>query len=470
MPRNQSLVSITANNTLQHEKKMEHLKNFHLANRWRAFSQPWDDMEESDIEASEHESEANPSAKMAPWVRFVTSSKFDIVSGMLVLLNCVCMACELEYSGIRAHASLMNQPSPHSQALSASFTNAEHAFVGIFTVELILRMLAYGTKWFTRSNCLDFFVVFMSILENYAFASMGLHFPNVSALRLLRLTKLVKAVRIMRVMQAFRPLRVLVLTIGSSVGALGWSMILLTLLQFMTSIGMTQLMQDFVRDESQNREVREQVYSYFGRWTNSMLTMFEITVAPGGWAKVGRLIILQVNEWYALFFMVYVWVVTFAIIRVISAIFLSQTMAIAARDHDFTCHERIMKHDRDVLRLKAIFEEGDRDTGGSLSRREFEQVLKDSRVQAWLAQLELEVNEVRGLFLLLDDGDGNLSFEEFMSGIMRLRGGAKNVDLITLLYENKKIHMELIEIRDALGLPVNSTDGQDFKPPQVNKP
>jgi len=295
--------------------------------------------------------------------------------------------------------------------------------------------------------------------------------PNVSALRLLRLTRLVKAVRVMRVMQAFHPLRVLVLAITSSVGALGWSMILLTLLQFMTSIGMTQLMQDFVMDETKDHRLRKQIYLYFGRWSYSMLTMFEITVAPGGWVKIGRIIIMQVSEWYAVFFMLYVWLVTFAVIRVITAIFLRQTMAVASRDHEVTYHERVTKHDRDVLHLKKIFEEGDKDIGGSLTREEFDKLLKDTRVQAWLSDLELEVSEVRGLFWLLDDGDGYLSFEEFMSGVLRLRGAARNVDLITLLYENKKIHLELLALREDMGFPLNSIriNMQDLKHSRIHE-
>lgn len=42
-------------------------------------------------------------------------------------------------------------------------------------------------------------------------------------------------------MRVFEKLRILMLSIASSVGALGWSIVFLSLLQIMASVGMTQV-------------------------------------------------------------------------------------------------------------------------------------------------------------------------------------------------------------------------------------
>jgi len=50
------------------------------------------------------------------------------------------------------------------------------------------------------------------------------------------------------------------------------------------------------------------------------------------------------------------------------------------------------------------------------------------------------VYEVGQLFQLLDKaGDGMVTFEEFSNGIMRLRGGAKSIDLISVLCQNAEM-------------------------------
>merc|ERR1712224_1155991 len=58
--------------------------------------------------------------------------------------------------------------------------------------------------------------------------------------------------------------------------------------------------------------------------------------------------------------------------------------------------------------------------------------------------LELEVNEAKGLFRLLDiEGAGEVPIEDFVLGCMRLKGTAKNVDVVTLMYENKRMMHEM---------------------------
>ena len=54
------------------------------------------------------------------------------------------------------------------------------------------------------------------------------------------------------------------------------------------SIFMTQLLLDLQLDETQDLELRKKVYTWYGTWSRSALTMFEMTLAPGAWAKSGN--------------------------------------------------------------------------------------------------------------------------------------------------------------------------------------
>merc|ERR1719161_2935788 len=188
---------------------------------------------------------------------------------------------------------------------------------------------------------------------------------------------------------------------------------------------MTQFVHEYIIDEDNPLGLREDLFEWFGRFSNSMLTMFEITLAPGAWSKIGRRLIYEVNPLYALFFIPYGWVVSFALVRVISAIFLKQTLAVASSDPETALHERQKKRAKEVIQLQKIFACADRDRGGTVTAEELLSIMEDRRIASMLAHLELDVHEVKHLFELLDDGDGSVSSEEFISGVLRMRGVAK---------------------------------------------
>ena len=39
----------------------------------------------------------------------------------------------------------------------------------------------------------------------------------------------------------------------------------------------------------------------------------------------------------------------------------------------------------------------------------------------------------------MDNGEGSVPFDEFLTGLMRIRGSAKGVDLVGLLYVSRKL-------------------------------
>ena len=70
--------------------------------------------------------------------------------------------------------------------------------------------------------------------------------------------------------------------------------------------------------------------------------------------------IFDVNSLYVFFFIPYVWGVTFAIVRVISAIFLKETLAAAESDQETAIAEKMKKKDKDINNLRKIFMEADK--------------------------------------------------------------------------------------------------------------
>merc|ERR1719261_1677842 len=99
--------------------------------------------------------------------------------------------------------------------------------------------------------------------------------------------------------------------------------------------------------------------------------MYEITLAPGAWAKVGRKLIFDVHWAYALVFVPYGWLVSFTIVRVISALFLKQVLAAAAVDPEGAMNEKMRKRAREMRELGRLFQQADTDGGGQVGLDEF---------------------------------------------------------------------------------------------------
>merc|ERR1719313_1868401 len=129
--------------------------------------------------------------------------------------------------------------------------------------------------------------------------------------------------------------------------------------------------------------------------------MFQMTVAPGGFVQPCRLL-WGISRVYVFFFIPYTWGVTFAIIRVITAMFLKETLAVAAQDQENAVMEREKKKKRDVEHLRVIFEEADMDGNYAVTEDEFRVLLESPKIRHWLGVLELEVRDVHSLFKLLD--------------------------------------------------------------------
>jgi len=157
-----------------------------------------------------------------------------------------------------------------------------------------------------------------------------------------------------------------------------------------------------------------------------------------------------VSIWYAWFFMSYVTLVIFAIIRIITAIFLKETLATAAGDAALAVQEKVRSKEKYVSSLEDIFLEADDDGNGVITRAEMDRAVSNPVVLHYLSILEIEVHEVEPLFDLLDDGDGQVTIKEFCQGIMRLKGQARSLDVISIMHDANIIMTQCREVKRSL--------------------
>ena len=80
---------------------------------------------------------------------------------------------------------------------------------------------------------------------------------------------------------------------------------------------LSTLAYDFIVDVSRDAEIREQIFRYYGTFTRASLTMFEILF--GNFGPPARVLVENVTEWFAPFFLGYRCVFLYATLNVINA-------------------------------------------------------------------------------------------------------------------------------------------------------
>merc|ERR1740121_1193681 len=87
-----------------------------------------------------------------------------------------------------------------------------------------------------------------------------------------------------------------------------------------------------------------------------------------------------------------------------------------------------------------LFHITDKDGSGTICWEEFCETLNEPDMEKYFKSLDIDREEARGLFLLLDtDASGLIDAEEFTQGCLRLRGAARAIDLSTLMYSQKRM-------------------------------
>ncbi|CAE7275124.1 Catsper1, partial [Symbiodinium microadriaticum] len=203
------------------------------------------------------------------------TTRVDCIMGILVVLNSIVMALELECDG-QANASFVGLTPAWNCAESSKevvFVVLEHIFTWIFALELVVRL--YFLRWaYFRDilNCADVLLVALPMLDLYVFTPLAGYSHNIELLRVLRLAKMVRAIRIMRTLRLFQGLRLLVQACSSFLPSLAWSMILLAVCMMVGGLVMGNLLQEFIRDEHEDVEARLWIWTYYGTAYRAMYT------------------------------------------------------------------------------------------------------------------------------------------------------------------------------------------------------
>eukprot|EP00440_Ansanella_granifera_P018987 gb/GFBE01020633.1/.p1 GENE.gb/GFBE01020633.1/~~gb/GFBE01020633.1/.p1 ORF type:complete len:559 (+),score=155.45 gb/GFBE01020633.1/:1-1677(+) len=378
----------------------------------------------------------------------------EILLGVIIMLNMVVMFVQLEWTGWSTAYQLGLTSDDNGFAQSETFfTGCEITFNAIYLLDIVLRLclLPWG-KFKEPLHLFDALVVIACCLESFILSPLGLvDAPQLIYLRFVRTIRVFRAIRVLKFMKSFENLRVLVRTLGSTMDDLAWGMMLLLLIIIASGMLMVNLCQGFILNEQEDQTMRLWLFERFGSSGKAAYTLFEATFT-GTWVQSARPLIVDVNPGFAFFWVLYVTIVNFAVIRVIAALFLKQTLAVASEDAEKTARENMKKKEDFARNLRQIFQYADSSGDGLISFEEFHGMIKEPHVLELFMKLQLDLSDVSALFLILADEDGTASYDEFLKGAMAMKATARNLDIVSIKHEIDSVRRDVVKIHEQICL------------------
>eukprot|EP00927_Polykrikos_kofoidii_P051014 TRINITY_DN4482_c1_g1_i1.p1 TRINITY_DN4482_c1_g1~~TRINITY_DN4482_c1_g1_i1.p1 ORF type:complete len:741 (-),score=142.17 TRINITY_DN4482_c1_g1_i1:81-2153(-) len=362
--------------------------------------------------------------------------------------------------GVQAELSLR----PHVPQTDLTFKYLEVSFCLIFVLEIVLKGIVYGRRFFKgKESGWNIFTVFLvacqvielitgSLTERFLDEADSTRSGSTSIplriVRILRVARIARAVRLVGIVQG---LRTIVASVLGSLRHVCWTIIALITGVYAVAVAITQMVGDAYErcdgGDAGGSECPEHVQLYFGSLFDSCLTLFASVTSGVDWYNPVRVLWDDVSVIAFIFLIAYITFVLFALVNAVTGVFVDSAMRAADKAQ---AQALTGMADR-------IFFKTDKDQLGSIDRRSFMNSLKNDEMKQYFAMLDVSISEAEKLFDIIDaDGSGTLEMQEFIDGVLRLKGPAKSLDFLSFLMMWRDSHWEL---RDEMKNLVEITRG-----------
>jgi len=271
---------------------------------------------------------------------------------------------------------------------------------------------------------------------------------NPSTLRVVRLARVFRTMKLIRHKDSFQSLFLLIKSLQVSAQTLWWSVLMMALAMVVFGMVMWQFLQTYYADGDAPLSERQEVFLYYGTFTRMMLTMCEITL--GNWSPPKRVLMNHVGEMWGAYIVFYRCVLCFGLVSISGAVFVTETTRAASADKEVAMMNKERTTKSVQGKLEELFAELDTTGDGMISYDEFAYVAEDDDMKKFLSTVQMDVNDAHEMFRLLDDGDGRVMRDEFIRGIMTMRGEAKAIDVILLVRMMRSVDAKIQTLNERL--------------------
>jgi len=383
--------------------------------------------------------------------RCVHSSPSQVLISMVICANAL-------FIGLNTDAEL-NAYIGRTQ-LALEWATMDAVFCSIFTLELLMRASAERCLFFYGVECVwnffDTVLVLLSVVNLILNSLNDTGMSNLSVARIVRFVRFIRLVRLARAVRAVQSLRLFILSILASGVSFIWCLVIVSVIVYFFASIILSGVTEYFRNPNWDEEEGAQLAEFFGSVWRAMFTLFMSISGGISWKEPVET--LACVHWaYEPAFTFFIFFMFFGVLNIVVGAFVTATGEIAKQDREFLINAELESVEAYTRKIKTFFAEADKDESGMLSWQEFECHLKNPKVSAYFASLELDVTHAHRLFRLLDvDGSGEVGLDEFLDGCMRLKGQAKSIDVNMLVYETERMSQQISLLLEAQRCQVNS--------------
>ncbi|CAJ1340561.1 unnamed protein product [Effrenium voratum] len=381
--------------------------------------------------------------KQTSWIQrklmgLVGAMWFESLSMILLMANAVLIGVQTDYMAIN-----------NSSSVPFGLRITDLLFCVFFSIELILRLVCFGRRFFTMNGCawnvMDMLLVSAHMTEEIllliAEAEGGrLANTNPDVMRIIRVLRAIKVVRLVGAVRFAQDLQLLINCLFRSLKQFLWSALLLLLAIYVVAVYITQAATAY-RLESNEGTHKANMLRWWGSMPQSVLSLFQGVTGGVDWHQISDPLVDGISPWFGLLFIVFMAFCILALLNVITGTFV-ETMSQQAKE--------LQLRNR-IYQARRLFREIDRDGSGFISPDEILDHTETPAVLEFFETIDIDPSEAKGLLEVIDiDGNGKINFEEFLEGSLRLNGAAKSSDLIMLAREMKRFHASQLKELDSV--------------------
>jgi len=404
-------------------------------------------------------------AKADCLTRFASGPVWTFLCMAFIILNIIVIGVETQLTTVH---SINQALSGQSRSASSSgvhepvFKAVEIAYLVWMIFEALMNLYVqkkdflFGQDW--QWNAFDIVMIVFTLAMQFV------DVVSVSFLRIVRLCRLGKILRAFRVIKFLRSVRSMLISISGSIMHLFSAIFVMCIFMYIVALIIMQSVttdiyeataaqhQSSTRslsgvfDYSSDLSAREQIDHLYGSLDRTMMTLF-LTVSGGiEWSQAAEPIVKLGTE-YGVIWTSYIAFMMFGMLNVLTGIFVDSAISVMNNDKDNMILAQLEERTALITFISNVFRSSDTDGSGFISEEEMDALLQDNELIALLNAIGIDSTEARGLFQLLDDdASGTVSIDEFVTGFLRLKGSAKAVDIVSLMYENRKTSKKLDKV------------------------
>lgn len=374
--------------------------------------------------------------------RTVQNRIFELASAASIAGNAIWLGIQVQFA-----AENRGRDTPEV------FQWVEYLFTAMYSVELLLRFLAEGISFLSpqkrnvRWNYFDVVCVLSSIVGLFldGFAADEEHASWVSPIG--RLARIGRVVRILRLVKFVTQLRAIVATLWSTVSSMFWALALMGFVMYIFAVVITQAAVTHSFQHA-GTEVAGILDLNFGSVPLAVYTLFKSVTNGNAWETAAE-VLMHVHPMYFYLYIMYVCVIVFAFMNVMTGFICEQAFATVQRDKEMAVEAQVRHKEVYTQKFAELFGTMDHFDTGELTVDELEKHIEDDTVKAYFEHLDLDIDKAWDIFRLLDiDENGTVSMQEFVVGCLKLRGQARSMDLAIIGYDFQRVAEKLSEFME----------------------